>query len=58
MPWFQGFAGTAFTWQAADGAVTFTAVQPSEPHRVFSVVPEAYAPAEPEHDDGIVLFSR
>ena len=59
MPWFQGFAGTAFTWQgAADGAVTFTAVQPSKPHRVFSVVPEDEAPAEPEHDDGIVLFSR
>jgi len=25
---------------------------------VFSVVPEDEAPAEPEHDDGIVLFSR
>ena len=59
MAWFQGFAGTAFTWQgaAADGAVAFTAAQPVEPHRVFSVVPDE-APAEPEHDDGIVLFSR
>jgi murein DD-endopeptidase MepM/ murein hydrolase activator NlpD len=60
MPWFQGFAGTAFTWQggaAADGAVAFAATRPAEPHRVFSVVPDE-TPAEPEHDDGIVLFSR
>jgi murein DD-endopeptidase MepM/ murein hydrolase activator NlpD len=61
LPWFQAFAGTAFTWQGAssDGAVAFTAVQPVEPHRVFSVVPDE-PPAEPEpaHDDGIVLFSR
>ena len=37
--------------------MAFTAAQPVEPYRVFSVVPDE-APAEPEHDDGIVLFSR
>jgi murein DD-endopeptidase MepM/ murein hydrolase activator NlpD len=61
MTWFQGFAGTAFSWKgappAAAGALAFATSEAGEPHHVFAVVPDA--PAPPDDAVGeIVLFSR
>jgi len=48
-PWFQSFAGTAFTW--TDDVQSNAAQKP-----VFAVVPDG-TPAEAAADDGVVLFS-
>jgi murein DD-endopeptidase MepM/ murein hydrolase activator NlpD len=54
-PWFEQFAGSAFTWQDE-------ATQATAPGDVFAVVPDTAAPATPAPvaapSAGVVLFTR
>jgi murein DD-endopeptidase MepM/ murein hydrolase activator NlpD len=59
-PWFEAFAGTAFTWQDEGGETQPSAVAPFSPIPVFAVVNQPVfqvvqpVSAEP---DGVVKFS-
>ena len=54
-PWFQSFAGSAFTWQDAPTPLELPDATPVSP-RIFSVVPEIIV--VPEKRDAMTGFTR